>query len=193
MRVILASASPRRESLLRALGWSFEIRHAPIEETYPPTLRPAEIAMYVALQKALYFLSESEKAIFISADTLVALGDTILSKPQDLHQARHFLHLLSGKTHQVYTGVCILHQGKAYAFYERTHVTFHKLSEEIIETYLRRSPPLDKAGAYGAQDLIGLVGIKRLRGDFYNVMGLPVQKLYRVWKKLRLPLPYDNL
>lgn len=192
-RVILASASPRRQSLLKALGWSFHTRSAPVEETYPFSLRPPEIAMYIALKKALYFLPDSDKGIIVSADTVVALSNILLSKPKDINQARQFLYLLSGKTHHVYTGVCILHRGKAYEFYEHTEVTFHKLSHQEIEMYLKRSPPLDKAGAYGAQDFIGLIGIKRLRGDFYNVMGLPMQKLYRVWKKLRLPLPYDNL
>ncbi|MCS6789854.1 MAG: Maf family protein [Bacteroidia bacterium] len=182
MRVILASASPRRKELLERLGWSVEIRPTHAEETLTPGLSPAQQAMTLAARKAAPLLpSQKPDEVILSADTLVVHAGEILGKPRDLDEARQFLHRLSDSWHNVYTGVGVFTYERSWLFYEETAVRFHPLPPELIEIYLQRYPPLDKAGAYGAQDLIGLVGIAEIRGDFYNVMGLPVQRLMRFW------------
>lgn len=182
MKVILVSASPRRRALLEMLGWQVELRPADVDESLVEGLSPPQQAMTLAARKlatALPTLQADE--IALAADTIVFHAGEILGKPQDLNQARAFLRRLSGDWHVVYTGVAIATIDRAWAFYEETAVRFHPLPEELIEVYLQLSPPLDKAGAYGAQDLIGLAGIAEIKGDFYNVMGLPVQRIMRFW------------
>lgn len=182
MKVILVSASPRRRALLELLGWRVELRPAEVEESPVEGLSPSQQAMTLAMRKlatALPALRPGEVAL--AADTIVFHGGEILGKPRNVEEARTFLRRLSGDWHTVYTGVAIGTVERAWAFSEATAVRFHPLPDALIETYLRVSPPLDKAGAYGAQDLIGLAGIAEIRGDFYNVMGLPVQRITRFW------------
>lgn len=190
MKVILVSASPRRKELLERLGWPVEVRPAAVqEEDYPP-LEPAQVAMCLAARKvAAAWPTLAEEEVALAADTLVVWEGRILGKPSTLDEAAAFLRGLSGKLHEVYTGVALATLSRTWLLYERTVVRFHPLSEELIQTYLRVSPPLDKAGAYGAQDLIGLAGIAEIHGDFYNVMGLPVQKLVQYWLRVFGPLP----
>ncbi|GIV25438.1 MAG: septum formation protein Maf [Bacteroidia bacterium] len=188
--MILVSASPRRKELLERLGWPVEVRPAAVqEEDYPP-LEPAQVAMCLAARKvAAAWPTLAEEEVALAADTLVVWEGRILGKPSTLDEAAAFLRGLSGKLHEVYTGVALATLSRTWLLYERTVVRFHPLSEELIQTYLRVSPPLDKAGAYGAQDLIGLAGIAEIHGDFYNVMGLPVQKLVQYWLRVFGPLP----
>ncbi|MCS7163055.1 MAG: Maf family protein [Bacteroidia bacterium] len=182
MRVILASASPRRRALLEALGWRIDVRPVDVPEVLQPGLPPAEQAMYLAARKAMALLEMiGPDSVVLAADTLVVHQGTILGKPADLAEARHFLQRLSGDWHTVFTGVAVATASQLWLFYESTAVRFHKLLPEWIEWYLANTPPLDKAGAYGAQDFIGLAGIAEIHGDFYNVMGLPVQRLLQFW------------
>ncbi|MCX8113149.1 MAG: Maf family protein [Bacteroidia bacterium] len=185
MKVILVSASPRRRALLELLGWNVELRPAAVEETFVEGLSPPQQAMLLALRKLSTVIPTlREEEIALAADTIVVQAGQIFGKPRNLTEARSFLRRLSGEWHTVYTGVAIGDSRRAWSFYEETAVRFHPLPEEVIEVYLEKSPPLDKAGAYGAQDLIGLIGIAEIRGDFYNVMGLPVQKLARFWYQI---------
>ncbi|MCS7153353.1 MAG: Maf family protein [Bacteroidia bacterium] len=185
MKVILVSASPRRKALLELLGWQIELRPAAVEETLVEGISPSQQAMVLALRKLSTALPTLQKGeVAIAADTIVYHAGQILGKPRDIEEARHFLYRLSGQWHIVYTGVAVGTVERSWSFYEETAVRFHSLSKELVESYLQRTPPLDKAGAYGAQDLIGLVGIAEIRGDFYNVMGLPVQKLARFWQQV---------
>ncbi|MEN2993098.1 MAG: Maf family protein [Bacteroidia bacterium] len=182
MRVILASASPRRRALLEALGWKIDVRPVDVPEILQPGLPPAEQAMCLAARKATALLDALDPdVVLLAADTLVVHHGTILGKPSDLAEARRFLQRLSGDWHTVFTGVAVATAQRLWLFHESTAVRFHKLPPEWIEWYLGHSPPLDKAGAYGAQDFIGLAGIAEIHGDFYNVMGLPVQRLLQFW------------
>lgn len=184
MKVILASASPRRRELLERLGWKVTVRPSEVEENLLHGLLPPQQAMALALRKLasqLPILSSDE--VIIAADTIVVHSGDILSKPRNLMEAEAFLRRLSGDWHTVYTGVAVGTVSRTWAFYEETAVRFHRLPDQIIQHYLQVFPPLDKAGAYGAQDLIGLAGIAEIRGDFYNVMGLPVQKLVQFWQR----------
>ncbi len=190
MKVILVSASPRRKELLERLGWPVEVRPAAVpEEAYPP-LDPPQVAMLLAARKVgAVWPTLKDQEVALAADTLVVWEGQILGKPRTLEEAATFLRNLSGRLHEVYTGVAVATPRRTWLFYERTVVRFHPLSEELIQAYLREEPPLDKAGAYGAQDRIGLAGIAELYGDFYNVMGLPVQKLVRFWLRVFGTLP----
>lgn len=171
--------------LLEQLGWEVELRPANVDETPIEGLSPPHQAIALAVRKlavALPQLQPDEMAL--AADTIVVHAGEVLGKPRDIDEARHFLKRLSGDWHTVYTGVALGTVIHTWAFYEETAVRFHPLPDELIDYYLKKSPPLDKAGAYGAQDLIGLAGIAAIHGDFYNVMGLPVQKLVRLWMQI---------
>ncbi|MCS6894868.1 MAG: Maf family protein [Bacteroidia bacterium] len=184
MKVILVSASPRRRALLELLGWEVELRPAAVDETPTEGLLPSQQAMSLALRKLSTILPALKSdEIAISADTIVVHAGQLLGKPHDEIEAEQFLRRLSGGWHTVYTGVAVGSLHRSWCFYEETAVRFHHLSDGLIAHYLKKSPPLDKAGAYGAQDLIGLVGIAEIKGDFYNVMGLPVQRLARFWEQ----------
>jgi septum formation protein len=176
--LILASKSPRRQQLLKQAGFQFEIQDQPVEEIYPPELEPKDVPLYLAELKAQPFVAQSHKSIIITADTVVLLDDNIIGKPANETEATRMLQKLSGRQHTVITGICILHQGEALTFKEITNVYFRSLSSNEIAQYVSHFQPLDKAGAYGIQDWIGLVGVNRIEGDFYNVMGLPVLRLY---------------
>lgn len=176
--LILASNSPRRRELLTGLGINYEIRIiSNIEENYPNNLSPQEIPLYLAAQKAKpYILSDNE--LLITADTIVILNGEVLGKPKDENEARIMLKKLSGRTHSVITGVALTSLTKQNTFKVTTEVTFKQLSNEEINYYISNYQPLDKAGAYGIQEWIGFIGVTSIKGSFYNVMGLPVQRIY---------------
>lgn len=183
-KIILASKSPRRRELLAGLDLDFEVKVIPgIAENYPDSLPSERIPQYIAAEKAeAYKGSIAPDEVLITADTVVILNDEIMGKPKDDAQAREMLHKLSGKTHQVTTGVCLTTVSSQKQFHVTSHVTFKMLSDDEIDYYVSHYHPLDKAGAYGIQEWIGYVGVTRLEGSFFNVMGLPVQ---RIWEELK--------
>lgn len=185
-RIILASNSPRRKELLGGLGIDYEVKVLPgIDESYPDSLKGEEIPVYIASEKAAaYRAVMQENDLIITADTIVYLDGEVLGKPRDAADAARMLHLLSGKTHQVITGVCITTQAFQKSFAAVTEVTFDTLSEEEIDYYVSKYAPMDKAGSYGIQEWIGFIGVTGMKGSYFNVMGLPVQRLYRELKGL---------
>jgi len=190
---ILASQSPRRKALLEWAEIPFEIIISDIDESYPTHLAIEEVPVYIAKNKALavkeIILSTKPTLVnqcIIAADTVVVLGQTIIGKPSNKEQAIESLLALSGKTHKVITGVVLLYQGQEISFSETTLVEFHTLTTEQIEFYVDKYKPYDKAGGYAIQEWIGVVGIKKITGDFYNVMGLPVSKLVQKIKQLNI-------
>ena len=188
---ILASQSPRRKTLLEWAEIPFEIIVSDIDESYPSSLAIEEVPVYIAKNKALavkeMILSTKPALVnqcIIAADTVVVLGQTIIGKPTNKQEAIESLLALSGQAHKVITGVVLLHQGQEISFSETTLVEFHVLTAEQIEFYVDKYKPYDKAGGYAIQEWIGVVGIKKITGDFYNVMGLPVSKLVQTIKQL---------
>ncbi len=190
---ILASQSPRRKTLLEWAEIPFEIIISDADESYPTHLAIEEVPVYIAKNKALavkeIILSTKPAMVnqcIIAADTVVVLDQKIIGKPSNKEQAIESLLSLSGKTHKVITGVVLLHQDKEMSFSETTLVEFHTLTIEQIESYVDKYKPYDKAGGYAIQEWIGVVGIKKITGDFYNVMGLPVSKLMQKIKQLNI-------
>lgn len=179
-KIILASNSPRRRELLAGLGLPFEVKVLDgIDESYPSSLRSSEVAQYIAEKKAdAYRDVIGPREIIITADTVVIVGDDILGKPADEADAERMLHEISGRTHQVTTGVCLLTSDRRQSFSVTTDVTFKELSDDEVWYYVSRYHPFDKAGAYGIQEWIGYIGVTSLRGSYYNVMGLPVQRIH---------------
>lgn len=178
-KIILASASPRRQQLMHDAGFQFEVRLKCTEETYPETLVPVDVPEYLARLKAAAFDGQiAADELLITADTIVCLDAKILGKPKNREHAIEILRQLSGQKHTVVTGVCLTTRQKQQTFSSLTDVYFKPLSEEEIIFYIDTYKPFDKAGAYGIQEWIGYIGITRIDGSFYNVMGLPVQKLY---------------
>ena len=185
-KVILASNSPRRKELLSGLGIRYEVKTLPdIDESFPEGLSEVETAAYIARAKAdAYRGAMQADELIITADTIVWLDGEVMGKPQDEEDARRMLRALSGKTHQVITGVCLTTVGSQKAFATVTDVTFATLSEEEIAYYVEHYRPMDKAGSYGIQEWIGFVGVESISGSYFNVMGLPIQRLYTELKKL---------
>ena len=190
---ILASQSPRRKTLLEWAEIPFEIIVSDADESYPTSLAIEEVPAFIAKNKALavkeMILSTKPALVdqcIIAADTVVVLGQKIIGKPTNKQEAIDSLLALSGQTHKVITGVVLLHQGQEISFSETTLVEFHALTLEQIEFYVDKYQPYDKAGGYAIQEWIGVVGIKKITGDFYNVMGLPVSKLVQKIKQLNL-------
>ncbi|MGE4289765.1 MAG: Maf family nucleotide pyrophosphatase [Salinivirgaceae bacterium] len=182
--IILASQSPRRQQLLKELGLNFSIEVREIDEVYPAHLQREEIPVYLAQLKAKVFENSlSKNQLVITADTIVWLNNHVLGKPTDFDDALNMLQSLSGNTHTVYTGVCLKSLSKETTFWAKTDVHFKVLSEEEITYYLKTHKPYDKAGAYGIQEWIGYIGIEHIEGSYFNVMGLPVQKLYEHLKR----------
>lgn len=182
-KIVLASKSPRRQELLKGLGLTFEVRIKDVEETFPSTIDSLKVPEFLAAKKADAFITElNQNEILITSDTLVIVGNEILEKPLSFESAQEMLRKLSGKTHIVITGVCISTLNKRVVFSDRTDVTFSDLMNEEIDFYISNYKPFDKAGSYGAQDWIGLVAIKKLEGSYFNVMGLPVHRLYQELK-----------
>jgi septum formation protein len=179
-KIILASQSPRRQQLLHELGLKFEIAVKDYDETYPDGLNGVEIARFVANAKAESFAGGiSENEIIIAADTIVWCNGRVLGKPANETEAADFLKAISGNTHEVITGVSIRSGARHVTFSESTRVTFEPFSEEEINYYIQNYKPYDKAGAYGIQEWIGIIACSHIDGSYFNVVGLPVQRLYK--------------
>ncbi len=177
--IILGSSSPRRNELLKSLGFDFVINPSNANENYPLNLKGYEIPVFLAEKKASSFngvLSETD--LLITADTIVWCEGEIFNKPINFEEGKLMLQTLSGKMHEVFTGVCLKSAKKQIIFYDATKVYFKKFTNEEIEYYLNKYKPYDKAGSYGVQEWIGYIGIEKIEGSFYNVMGLPVKKLH---------------
>ncbi len=186
MKIILASNSPRRKELLSGLGFDYEVRTLQgLDESYPEGLPMEEIPQYISRKKAAAY-SVGEDELLITADTIVWLDGEVLGKPADEEEARQMLRKLSGRTHQVVTGVTLFTLHSSSSFASVSQVTFAQLSEAEIEHYVTHYHPLDKAGAYGIQEWIGYIGVTSIEGSYFNVMGLPVQRLYSEMKRLGL-------
>ena len=186
MRIILASNSPRRRELLSGLGLDYEVHTMPgLDESYPDGLPMEEIPQYISRKKAAAYTLEKDE-LLITADTIVWLDGEVLGKPADEEEARQMLSKLSGRTHQVVTGVTLTTTAIQHSFACVSQVTFAQLSDEEIDYYVTHYRPLDKAGAYGIQEWIGYIGVTSIEGSYFNVMGLPVQRLYTELKKLKL-------
>ncbi|MCX6312362.1 MAG: Maf family nucleotide pyrophosphatase [Bacteroidetes bacterium] len=178
-RFILASKSPRRQYLLRELGIDFELETKEVDESFPEHLERDEIPLFLSRKKADAFERElDENTIVITADTIVWINGHVLNKPQDAEDAKVMLMELSGNKHEVYTGVCLKSSKKEISFSVKTDVFFKELTEGEIDFYIATYKPFDKAGAYGAQEFIGYIGMERIEGSYFNVMGLPVKEMY---------------
>lgn len=183
--LILASKSPRRKELFEKLGLPYSILTCDVEEIYPPSLSTHEIPLYLSQLKSAPIAQKFPHQIVIGVDTVVFFQNQILGKPADYHEAKNFLKKLNGNMHEVISGVSMHFQNHVYQFTEVSKVYFHRLEEKILDYYIENYRPLDKAGAYGIQDFWGLVGVKRIEGDFYNVMGLPVHQLFQHFLQLQ--------
>lgn len=184
-KIILASGSPRRKQLLEWAEIDFEVMVSDADESYPAGLSFEDTAIHIARNKALAVQQQSkEKKIILAADTIVVCNDRIIGKPTDKQDAMQILARLSGNTHKVITGVAILKDSEEISFADTTTVVFHELTSGQIEFYVDKYKPYDKAGAYAIQEWIGVVGIKSVQGDFYNVMGLPVSLVVQQLKGL---------
>lgn len=180
-KIFLASNSPRREELLRGIDIDFEIKVLPdIDESYPVGLPVEKVAEFVAQKKANSYISIlKEDELLITADTVVILDETIYGKPINKDDAKVMLRALSGRTHRVISGVCLTSTAKQTSFSVASDVEFEQLTDEEIEYYIEGYSPFDKAGSYGVQEWIGYIGVKHINGSYYNIMGLPIQRLYR--------------
>jgi septum formation protein len=180
-KLILASASPRRKWLMDELGIPFSVQPKNVEEIYPDHLKAEEIPLFLSKLKADAFsIEELQNKIVLTADTIVWLDGAELQKPVDLKEARQMIRLLSGSTHEVFTAITIRTSEIAVSEFDRTEVTFRELLDSEIEHYVDKYKPLDKAGAYGIQEWIGYIGIKKIEGCYFNVMGLPLRKVYQI-------------
>ena len=179
--IILASASPRRSELMTLAGFRFDVICADIDEIVPEKALPQEVVMSLALQKAQAVAKDHRKSAVVGSDTVVALDGKILGKPHSESEAAEMLRSLSGRIHKVYTGVAIVCGEKVTSFFEETEVEFYPLTDQEILDYVATGEPMDKAGAYGIQGR-GAVLVKRINGDYFNVMGLPISKVYRELK-----------
>jgi septum formation protein len=181
MKIVLASASPRRKELLKGLDIDFEVRtKGDIDESFPTDMPVAEAPLYIALQKAKAYIDEiDDDETVITADTVVILDNELIGKPCDRAAAIAMLRRLSGRRHEVVTGVALTGKAQQTSFSVSSYVVFDELTEDEIVRYVDKYKPFDKAGAYGIQEWIGFVGVRSVEGSFYNIMGLPVQRLYR--------------
>ena len=181
-KVILASQSPRRRELLAGMGVEFEVMKTDVEETYDPSWTPEEIVMHLSkLKLSPIDMSQYDpQTLFIACDTIVVVEGTIIGKPKDKADAERMLKMLSGNTHTVYSGLTVATPLKTLTDYRATEVVFDELSNEIIQYYIDTYQPFDKAGSYGVQEWIGYVGIREVRGSYYNVMGLPTRLLWQM-------------
>lgn len=182
-KIILASQSPRRKTLLEWAEISFEVRVKETDETFPEGMNVEEVPVLIARNKALAVEKDTDE-IIIAADTVVVLNNEIIGKPSDVEDAVRILKKLSGETHRVITGVVILNGSREESFSDVTEVTFHSLTDEQIRFYVERYQPFDKAGAYAIQEWIGVTGIEKISGDFYNVMGLPVSRVVKILRQM---------
>lgn len=185
-KIILASNSPRRKELLSGLDLEYEVKTLPdVGESYPVDLPTEKIAEYIACEKARnYSVLMQDDTLLITADTIVVLNGKVYGKPKDEEEAKQMLRELSGNTHHVITGVAITTQEKQHNFSVSSEVRFSILKENEIEYYVNKYKPLDKAGAYGVQEWIGYIAVEYISGSYFNIMGLPVQRLYRELRTL---------
>lgn len=183
VKLILASKSPRRQELLKEMGLKFEVVLREADEHFPADLAPEEVAIHIAENKARSFADLAQEAVILTADTIVVVDGNILGKPRNAAEATAFLRRLSDREHQVMTACALLHGEILHSFVETTNVRFRKLDDAEIERYVQSGLPMDKAGAYGIQEWIGLIGITEIRGSYQNVVGLPTSALYRVLKE----------
>ncbi|WP_165352974.1 Maf family nucleotide pyrophosphatase [Flavobacterium dauae] len=178
-QIILASNSPRRKQFLSDLGLTFNVKPANVNEEYPSHLQGKDIALYIAQQKASVFNNLDTNEVVITCDTIVWINDEALGKPKNSTDAKKMLQKLSGKTHEVISAVCIKSNQKEHLFYDVTQVTFNTLNSLDIDYYVDTFKPFDKAGSYGIQEWIGLIGIEKINGSYTNVVGMPMEKLYK--------------
>ena len=185
LHIILGSQSPRRRELMAGLDIPFSCVTIDADESYPADLKAGDIPMYISRAKARAYVSElQDNDLLITSDTIVWLNGEMLGKPQDEEEAKTMLARLSGQTHEVYTAVCLANKnGELETWVDCTKVTFNTLSEEDIDYYVSKYRPLDKAGAYGVQEWIGYVGVTRMEGSYFNVMGFPICHVYERLKK----------
>jgi septum formation protein len=183
--IILGSGSPRRKELLALLGFTFTVKTKPTDESYPNTLAPQEVPIYLAKKKAAALLPDlAHDETLITADTIVVLEGKILGKPSSLEEAKNMLQQLSGKKHEVISGVYIKSARNEQEITVSTDVYFKQLSQDEIEYYVTAYSPLDKAGAYGIQEWIGQIGVEKIHGSYYNVVGLPTEELWKILRRL---------
>jgi septum formation protein len=182
-QIILASQSPRRKQLMEWAEVNFQIIVANTDETFPKNLDPEQAAIHIAMEKAKAVQQKAGGKTIVAADTMVVLNREIIGKPADRDEAINILNKLSGHRHKVVTGVVIMQNEQTISFSDSTDVEFHVLSQRQIEFYIDNYKPYDKAGAYAIQEWIGVVGIKSINGDFYNVMGLPISRVVRELQK----------
>ena len=184
-KLVLASASPRRQALLKQIGLQFEVRESRVDEEGESGLRPKDYVTTLSKKKASVVAMKEDNAIVIGADTIVVIDDKMLGKPSDEHEAAQMLKTLSGRTHEVYTGFTLYDRptNKSVSTVEITKVTFRSLDADEITEYVRSGSPMDKAGAYGIQDDYGAVFVEKVEGCFYNVVGFPLAKFYTTLKE----------
>lgn len=182
MKILLASNSPRRKELLTSLGFDFEVVSVDCDEIYPHDLEVEKIAEYLSELKANAFRSLEKDEVLITADTIVAIENEVLGKPKDVLHAKEMLQKLSGKTHEVFTGITIRNSEKSISKTDVTHVEIDEVSDEEIDFYVNRYRPFDKAGSYGVQEWFGMAKIKKVQGSYYTVMGLPTHLVYGILK-----------
>jgi len=185
--LVLASNSPRRQQLLRELGFEFTVEVRPTDELFPADMPAALVAGYLARHKAEQFAHDLGDKLVLCADTVVVVDNQILNKPADALEARTMLEKLSGRSHQVITGVCLLSAEGYQTISDVAEVTFKPLTETEIEYYITHYRPFDKAGAYGVQEWIGMIGIPRIEGSFYTIMGLPLHQVYELLLRFTIP------
>ena len=183
-KIILASKSPRRQELLKLMDLEFRIVLKEVDESYPENLNSEDVAVYIAEKKAKAFDELVTDEIVLTADTIVCIDDKILGKPENAEHAIEMLQLLSGRMHRVITGVCLFYNQQYHSFCDVSEVYLSDLTDEEIISYVEKYQPFDKAGSYGIQERIGLIGIERINGSYTNVVGLPTERLYRELKKL---------
>lgn len=186
--LILASNSPRRKEIMSNAGYDFSVKVIPTDEAFPDDMPAERVPVFLAENKAKCFENEIQNEIILCADTVVVVDNQIINKPENKDDAVRMLKLLSGKTHRVITGVCVLTKEEMYSFADTTFVQFKELSDWEIDYYIEKCKPFDKAGAYGVQDFIGMIGIPKIEGSFYTVMGLPIHKVYEALEKYVLKM-----
>ncbi|SFT74089.1 septum formation protein [Lishizhenia tianjinensis] len=183
IKIIIGSKSPRRQQLISGLGLDFEVRTKEVEEIYPKDLPAHEVAEFLSKLKSTPLLETLQDGeVLLTSDTTVIINNTVLGKPKDLNEAKAMIASLSNNNHEVVTGVCLSSKDKQISFSVSTRVFFNELTEEEINYYVEKFQPLDKAGAYGIQEWIGQIGVQKIEGSYYNVVGLPIA---RVWAELK--------
>ncbi|GAB3326696.1 Maf-like protein [Larkinella ripae] len=190
--LVLASNSPRRHQLLREMGCTFRVEVRPTDETFPADLPVAEVPAFLARQKADRFRADLGDQLVLCADTIVVVDTDILNKPADAAEAGRMLRRLAGRSHQVMTGVCLLSAEETVSFTDIATVFFNPLDDYEIDSYVEHYRPFDKAGAYGVQEPIGMIGIQRIEGSFYTVMGLPAHRVYQALRRYEVRVPSFN-